>query len=123
MRGQNGIFVPENKVYSKDEYYNMTTDQKMRVQELKSESGWTNGNNFLSGFVVDDKGYPTISNQLVSAIRSTISEVSTVSNVTHENSIVQFPPVPTGNYITPTSMVITHASSIGSRMGEVVVVN
>ena len=56
----------------------MTKDQKMRVQELKSESVWTDGNNPLSGFVVDDKGYPTISNQIVSAIRYTNSEVNTV---------------------------------------------
>ena len=84
------------------------------VQELKTESGWTNGNTPPSGFVVDDNGYPTISNQLLSSIRSTISEVNTVSNTTHENSIVPLPPVPTCIRIPPTLMVITDTSSIGS---------
>ena len=68
MRGQNRSFVPEIKVYSRYEYYNMTKDQKMRVQELEAESGWTDGNTPPSVFVVDDNGYPTISNQLLSAM-------------------------------------------------------
>ena len=92
----------------------MTKDQKMMVQELKTESGWTNGNTPPSGFFVDDNGYPTISNQLLSSIRSTISEVNTVSNTTHENSIVPLPPVPTCIRIPPTLMVITDTSSIVS---------
>ena len=46
----------------------MTKDQKIRVQEIKSESGWTDGNTPPSGFVVDDNGYPITSNQLVYAI-------------------------------------------------------
>ena len=57
---QNRSFVPENKVYSTYKYYKMTKDRKMRVQELKAESGWTNGNTPPSGFVVDDNGYPNI---------------------------------------------------------------
>ena len=118
VRGQNGSSVTENKVYSRNEYYNMTKDQKMRVQEVKSESGWTDGNTPPSGFVVDDNGYPTISNQLVSAIQSTISEVNTVSNTTHEHAIVPLPPVPTGICIPPTPMVITDESSIGSSFGR-----
>ena len=68
MQGKNGSFVPENKVYSRNEHYNTTKDQRMSVQELKAESGWTDGNTPPSGFVVDDNGYPTISNKLVSAI-------------------------------------------------------
>ena len=80
----------------------MTKYQKMRVQELKAESGWTGGNTPPSGFVIDDNGYPTISNQLVSAIRSTISEVNTISNATHQHAIVPLPPVPTGIPIPPT---------------------
>ena len=36
VRGQNRIFVPDNKFYNRDEYYNLTKDQKIRVQELKS---------------------------------------------------------------------------------------
>ena len=31
LQGNNGSFVPENKVYSRDEYYNMMKDQKIRV--------------------------------------------------------------------------------------------
>ena len=81
----------------------------MRVQELKAESGWTDGNTPPSGFVVDDNGYPTISNQLVSAIQSTTSEVNTVSNATHDHAIVPLSQVPTGVRIPPTPMVITDA--------------
>ena len=118
LQGQNGSFVPENKFYSRDEYYNMIKDQKMRIQELKAESGWTNGNTPPSSFVVDDNGYPTISNQLVYSICSTISEVNTVSNATHEHSIVPLQQVPTGIRFPPTPMVITDASSIGSSFGR-----
>ena len=118
LRGQNESFVPENKVYSRDEYYNMTKDQKMRVQELKAESGWTDGNTPPSGFVVDDNGYPNISNQLVSAIQSTTSEVNTISNETPEHAIVPLPPVPNGIRIPPTTMVITEESLIGSSFGR-----
>ena len=114
MQGQNGIFVPDNKVYGRDEYSNMTKDQKMRVQELKAESGWTDGNTPPSGFVVDDNGYPTISNKLISAIRSTISEVKNISNATYEHTIVPLPPVPNIISISPTLMVITNAYSTGS---------
>ena len=99
----------------------MTKDQKIRVQELKAESDWTDGNTPPSAFFVDDNSYPTKSNQLVSAIQSTISELNTVSNATHEHVIVPLPPVPTGILIPPTPMVITDASSIGSSFGEVVV--
>ena len=90
----------------------------MRVQELNAESGCTNGNTPLSGFFVDDNGYPTISNQLVSDIRFTISEVNNVSNAIHEHTIVPFPPVPTGIRIPPTPMVIIDAYSIGSSVGR-----
>ena len=90
----------------------------MRVQELKAESGWTDGNTHPSDFVVGDNGYPTISNQLVSSIRFIISEVKTVSNATHEHAIVPLPPVPTGIHIPPTPMAITDVSSIGSSFGR-----
>ena len=93
----------------------------MRVQELKDKSGWTDGNTPPLGFVVDDNGYPTISNQLVSAIRSTISEVNTVSNATNKHAIVPLRPVKTGIRIPPTPMIITDASSIGSSFGRSVI--
>ena len=92
--------------------------QKIRIQEIKADSDWTDGNTIPSGFIVDDIGYPTISNQLVSAIQSTISELNTVSNATHEHVIVPLPPVPTGILIPSTPMVITDASSIGSSFGR-----
>ena len=90
----------------------------MRVQELKAESGWTDGNTHPSDFVVGDNSYPTISNKLVSSIRFIISEVKTVSNATHEHAVVPLPPVPTGIHIPPTPMVITDAYSIGSSFGR-----
>ena len=93
----------------------MTKDQKIKVQELKAENSWTDGNTPPSGFVVDDNGYPTISNQLVSAIRSNISEVQSQSNASQ--AIVPLPPVPTG--LPPHGpMVITDASSMGSSFGR-----
>ena len=92
--------------------------QKIRIQELKADSDWTDGNTIPSGFIVDDIGYPTISNQLVSAIQSTISEVNNVSNSKHEHAIVPVPPLPTGIHIPPKPTLITNASSIGSSFGR-----
>ena len=46
-------FRAEAKIYSKDEYNNLTPSQKSQIHELKLKSGWLDGRTPLPGFQIN----------------------------------------------------------------------
>ena len=76
VRNTRGNFKPEARIYSRDEYANLTPAQKSQVHELKVKSGWIDGRTPPPGFQVNEStGEIEPTSQLVSTIRAATSNV------------------------------------------------
>ena len=83
-------FKAEAKIYSKEEYNNLTSSQKSQVHELKSRNGWLNGHTPPPGFQINPHtGKAEPNTRMVSTIGATSSNAS-YSNQAHVQGRVGF---------------------------------
>ena len=54
VRNTRSNFEPEARMYSKEEYSNLTPAQKSQVHALKLKSGWLNGRTRPPGFQINE---------------------------------------------------------------------
>ena len=83
-------FRAEAKIYSKEEYKNLTPSQKSQIHELKLKSGWIDGRTPPPGFQINPhtgKAEPNI--RMVSTIGAAASNTS-YNNQAHTQSRVGF---------------------------------
>ena len=87
-------FKAEAKLYSKDEYNNLTPNQNSQIHELKLNNGWLDGRNPPPGFQINHQtGRAKPNTQMVSAIRAATSNTSYHNN-SQSQSRVEFAPLP-----------------------------
>ena len=75
----NGDLFPKAKIYDRGQYQSFYQYQQTAIQELKIAAGWINGYTSPNGYVLDDKGYTTLSTSLISAVQSNISQTKTAT--------------------------------------------
>ena len=102
VRNFRDSFKAEAKIYSKDEYNNLTPSQKSQIHELKLRSGWIDARTPPPGFQINShtgKAEPNI--RMVSTIGAAASNAS-YSNHAHTQGRVGFssPPHVIGESIT-----------------------
>lgn len=107
----NTNFRPEARNYPRDEWDNLTNDQKLQIQQLKANEGWVNGYTPPHGFSLNDRGYPVPSHAMVSAVQSIIGNTNTSTNTTF------LPPPPVGDVPVP-PVINTVASQAGNSFGR-----
>ena len=115
-------FVPEAKIYERDEYKKLSADDQHKIVELKAAAGWINGYTPPHGFTLDNNGYATPSTSLVSAVQAHISQTSTSSGAPGTWAVgTPLPPHP-GNNIPPIPPIINtdphHAGNAFGRRGS-----
>ena len=77
VKNTRGNFKPETRIYSKEEYLNLTPAQKSQVHELKMKSGWIDGRTPPPGFQVNEStGEIEPTSQMVSTIRAATAKVT-----------------------------------------------
>ena len=87
-------FKAEAKLYSKDEYNNLTPNQKSQIHELKLNNGWLDGRTPPPGFQINHQtGRVEPNTQMVSAIRTATSNTSYHNNNLSQSRVV-FAPLP-----------------------------
>ena len=94
VRNTRTSFKPEARIYSKEEYSNLTPIQKSQLHEFKVKNGWLNGRMPPPGFQINERtGEVEPTSQLVFTIRA--AATSTVHyGQTHEHESVSLPPSP-----------------------------
>ena len=107
-RNYNSNFTPEAKVYSSEEFRNLTRHQKQLVTDHKVSQGWVDGKTPPPGFVLNSDGRPTVSTQMISAVHASIANTNTVA----------FPPPPSGNNPPVPPIINTNASTAGQSFGR-----
>ena len=112
-------FQPEAKIYSKEEYNNLTANQKGQVLALKKKNGWIDGFTSPPGFQVNmASGEAEPSNQLVSTIRAATSSIIQEDSSLNSNEINSKPPPLT--MIRPNERTVSDTSSthVGVTFGR-----
>ena len=115
-------FKPEARIYSKEEYSNLTLIQKSQLNEFKLKNGWLNGRTPPPGFHINERtGEAEPTSQLVSTIKAVAT--STVHHgQTHEHESAGLPPSPhlVGDSINGTREVVdsVHVGSTFGRSGK-----
>ena len=80
VRNNRDNFKPEAKIYSKDEYINLTPFQKIQIHELKLICGWLDGCTHPPRFTINERtGGVKPTSQLVSNIRAATSSIINIS--------------------------------------------
>ena len=122
IRNTRTSFKPEARIYSKEEYSNLTPIQKSQVHEFKLKNGLLNGCTPPPGFQINERtGEVEPTSQLVSTIRE--AATSTVQHgQTHEHESVSLSPSPhlVGDSINRTREVVdsVHVGSTFGRTGK-----
>ena len=99
---------PEAKIYSKEEYNNLTANQKSQVLALKQRNGWIDGCG--PGFQINKTtGEVEPGNQLVSTIRATTSTMIHEDSSYNVNDMNSKPPPLT--MIQPNERAVSDTSS------------
>ena len=81
-------FKAEAKIYSKDEYNNLTPSQKSKIHELKLRHGWLDGPTPPPGFLINPHtGRIEPNTQMVSAIRAAIYTTSYNNHTYNQSSV------------------------------------
>ena len=84
----------EARVYSEDEYNNLTPNKKSQIHNLKLRNRWLDGCTPPPGFQINHlMGGAEPNTQMVSAITAAISNTSYYNN-NHSQSRVEFAPLP-----------------------------
>ena len=112
-----GNFTPEARIYTSDEWAQLTHQQRQMVQELKIQEGWTNGQTPPVGCVIDQHGYATASTTLVAAVQRSISAANTSLPPAQPRS-VPMPPPPARTIAQVPPVINTQASQAGASFGR-----
>ena len=121
-RNMKYTFQPEAKIYSKEEYNNLTANQKGQVLALKQRNGWIDGCTPPPGFQINKvTGEAEPSNQVVFTIRAATSAIIHGDFSLNSNEINSKPPPLT--IIQPNERAVsdttaTHAGVIFGRPGK-----
>ena len=92
----------------------MSRDQQTAIQEIKSAAGWINGYTLPDGYVLDDKGYATLSTSLIYEVQRQMSQ-TTISTAVHP----MVPLTPPPSYKPPTPPRInTNPGQTGAAFGR-----
>ena len=115
-----GNFTPEARIYSSDEWSQLTPQQRQMVQDIKAREGWTNGQTPPAGCVIDQHGYATASTTLVAAVQRSISIASTEGTMPPPPPprTVPMPPPPTRTMVQIPPVINTQASQAGASFGR-----
>ena len=115
-------FQPEAKVYSKEEYNNLTANQKSQILALKKKNGWIDGYTPPPGFQINKvTGETEPNNQLVSTIRAATSSVIQQNSTHDANDTNLKSPSPTmigHSHRTISDTTSTHAGVSFGRSGR-----
>ena len=115
-------FQPEAKVYSREEYNNLTATQKGQVLALKKKNGWVDGYTPPPGFQINKMtGEAEATNQLVSTIRAATSSISQQASEYEGNNtnVRSLPPAIVGHgHRTISDTTSTHAGVSFGRPGR-----
>lgn len=113
--------TPKACIYDADESNALTPQQKQSIQELKASEGWVNGQTPPPGCVIDQHGYATASNVLVSAVAQSIGAATSNAN----SMVPPLPPAPSPTSVPPPArnnsippVIQTNASTAGSSFGR-----
>ena len=98
-------FAPEARVYSNEEFRNLSRQQKQQVSDLKAAQGWVDGNSPPSGFILGNDGRPTLSTHLVAAVQASIGSVT--------GSTAALPPPPRSDQLPIPSIINTNPLTAG----------
>ena len=101
-------FTPEARVYSTEEFKNLSRQQKQQITDLKASQGWIDGNTPPPGFVLDSQGKPTVSTHIVSALQASIANTNTIT----------LPPPPSEETPPLPPVINTIASTAGQSFGR-----
>ena len=120
MARQYGVFQAEARVYPRDQWMNLTQDQRKEVMNKKIEARWIDGSTPPPGYTLDSDGRAVMEQGLVNVIRSQISSMNTEAGNTDNNGgLVALPPPPSQNApVPPIVTANTTASSAGGAFGR-----
>ena len=91
VRNTRNSFKPEARIYSREEYSNLTPIQRSQVHEFKLKNGWLNGRTPPPGFQINERtGEVEPTSQLVSTIRAAATSIVHHGQTQHES--VSLPP-------------------------------
>ena len=94
VRNSRNNSKPEVRIYSREEYSNLTPTQKSQEQELKSKNGWLNGLTPSPGFQINKgTGEVELTSQLISTIRAATTNTSHYGQ-SYEQESIDLPPSP-----------------------------
>lgn len=101
-------FTPEARVYSPEEFKNLSRQQRQQITDLKASQGWIDGNTPPPGFVLNSEGRPAVSTHIVSAVQASIANTNTIA----------LPPAPSGEFPPVPPVINTIASTAGQSFGR-----
>jgi hypothetical protein len=110
----NGSFMPELRVYPREEYNQLTQDQKNQITNLKAQNNWTDGNTPPAGFEIGPNGYAVPSRSIISAVQSIVGGNQQAFSVGATSTL---PPPPTDRP-QPPPVIHTPSNSAGSTFGQ-----
>ena len=119
VRNSKKNFKPEARIYTREEYSNLTPNQKCQVQKLKSKNGWMNGRTPPPGFQVN-KGTGEVepTSQLVSTIRAATTSTSHYDQSYEQESINLSPSPHLVRDSTNTASETANSIHVGSTFGR-----
>ena len=119
---QYGKFTPEARVYPREQWINLTQEQKKEVMQKKIDANWIDGNTPPNGYSLDGDGRAKIDPGLVSVLQSQIAAVSGASQTSTPAAagMVNLPPPPSDNTapVPPVITTTTNASTAGAAFGR-----
>ena len=108
MARQYGTFVAEARVYPREQWMNLTQEQRKEVMNKKLEARWIDGSTPPPGYTLDNEGRAVVEQGLVSVIQSQISTMAAANRGnTQGGGLVSLPPPPSNNNTAPVPPIVT----------------